>query len=100
MAGQAPSQEEPESASSPLPRVDKLMDGGGDFSEFLEWQRKMRAKDRQEQLAAGKCRRLQGKLSHEEAVVARQQLLQDNKQKASRTREEVTGPGGAVVVRG
>lgn len=94
VAGQAPSQEEPKSASSPLPRVDKLMDGAGDFSEFLEWQRKMRAKDRRERLAAGECRRLRGKLSHEEAAVARQQLLQDNKRKAGRTREEVTGRAG------
>ncbi|KAF6371529.1 cilia and flagella associated protein 99 [Rhinolophus ferrumequinum] len=72
-----------------LQRVDKLVDGARDFSEFLEWQRKMQAKDYQEQQAAGECRRLQGKLSHEEAVLARQRLLQENKQKADRKKEEM-----------
>ncbi|KAM5283805.1 cilia- and flagella-associated protein 99 isoform 6-T6 [Hipposideros larvatus] len=71
-----------------LQRVEKLVDGARDFSEFLEWQKKMQAKDRQEQQAAGECRRLQGQLSHEEAVLARQRLLQDNKQKADQKKEE------------
>ncbi|XP_012879331.1 PREDICTED: cilia- and flagella-associated protein 99 [Dipodomys ordii] len=68
--------------------VDKLMDGCGDFSEFLKWQEKMQAKDREEQLAAGECRRLQGKLSHLEAVLARQNLIQQKKQKADQKKEE------------
>lgn len=68
------------------------MDGAGDFSEFLEWQKKMQAKDLEEQLAAGECRRLQGKLSHEEAILARQNLIQENKQKADRQKEEVMYP--------
>ncbi|XP_069877803.1 cilia- and flagella-associated protein 99 [Dipodomys merriami] len=71
-----------------LQRVDKLMDGCGDFSEFLKWQEKMQAKDREEQLAAGECRRLQGKLSHLEAVLARQNLIQQKKQKADQKKEE------------
>ncbi|XP_007951705.1 cilia- and flagella-associated protein 99 [Orycteropus afer afer] len=71
-----------------LQRVDKLVDGAGDFSEFLEWQKKMRARDREEQVAAEECRRLRGKLSHEEAVLARQNLVQENKQKAEQKKEE------------
>ncbi|XP_061047038.1 cilia- and flagella-associated protein 99 [Eubalaena glacialis] len=71
-----------------LQRVDKLMDGAGDLSEFLRWQRKMQAKDREEQLATGACRRLQGKLSHEEAILARQQVAQEKRQKADRKKEE------------
>ncbi|KAF7469046.1 cilia- and flagella-associated protein 99 [Marmota monax] len=71
-----------------LQRVDKLVDGAGDFSEFLEWQKKMQAKAQEEQLAAGECRRLQGKLSHEEAILARQNLIQENKQKADQKKEE------------
>ncbi|XP_057560644.1 cilia- and flagella-associated protein 99 [Hippopotamus amphibius kiboko] len=71
-----------------LQRVDKLVDGAGDFSEFLAWQRKMQAKDREERLAAEECRRLQGKLSHEEAVLARQQVVQEKKQKADQKKEE------------
>ncbi|XP_037685206.1 cilia- and flagella-associated protein 99 [Choloepus didactylus] len=71
-----------------LQRVDQLVDGAGDFSEFLEWQKKMQAQDLEERLAAGVCRRLQGKLSHEEAVLARQNLVQENKQRAGQKKEE------------
>ncbi|XP_037386422.1 cilia- and flagella-associated protein 99 [Talpa occidentalis] len=74
-----------------LQRVDKLVDGAGDFSEFLLWQKRMQAKDREEQLVAGECRRLQGKLSHEEAALARQHLARENKQKADRKKEETAG---------
>ncbi|XP_073094055.1 cilia- and flagella-associated protein 99 isoform X3 [Manis javanica] len=73
-----------------LQRVDRLVDGAGDFSEFLEWQKKMQARDREEQLAAGECRRLLGKLSHEEAALARQHLVRGNKQKADQKKEEMT----------
>ncbi|XP_036083237.1 cilia- and flagella-associated protein 99 [Rousettus aegyptiacus] len=72
-----------------LQRVDRLVDGAGDFSEFFEWQKKMQAKAREERLAAEECRRLQGKLSHEEAVLARLQVLQGNKQKAAQKKEEM-----------
>lgn len=72
-----------------LHRVDKLMDGAGDFSEFLEWQQKMQAKDLEEQRAADACRRLQGHLSREEAALARQQLLQQNQLRAAQKKEEV-----------
>ncbi|XP_076992355.1 cilia- and flagella-associated protein 99 [Tamandua tetradactyla] len=71
-----------------LQRADKLVDGAGDISEFLEWQKKMQARDREEELAAGECRRLQGKLSHEEAILARQKLAQENKQRADQKKEE------------
>ncbi|XP_054580243.1 cilia- and flagella-associated protein 99 [Eptesicus fuscus] len=72
-----------------LQRVDRLMDGAGDFSEFLEWQQKMQAKDRAEQRAADACRRLQGQLSREEAALARQQLLQHNQRRAAQKKEEM-----------
>ncbi|XP_045429946.1 cilia- and flagella-associated protein 99 isoform X2 [Pipistrellus kuhlii] len=72
-----------------LQRVDRLMDGAGDFSEFLEWQQKMQARDRAEQRAADACRRLQGKLSREEAALARQQLLQHNQRRAAQKKEEM-----------
>lgn len=84
----------PSPAACPLPRVDKLVDGAGDFSEFFEWQKKMQARDREERLAAAECRRLQGKLSHEEAALARRQVLQENKQRAALKKEEVTPPCG------
>ncbi|OWK13682.1 hypothetical protein Celaphus_00017272, partial [Cervus elaphus hippelaphus] len=71
-----------------LQRVDRLVDGAGDFSEFLEWQRRMQAKDREEQLAAGEVRRLRGKLSHEEAALARQQVAQEKRRTAELKKEE------------
>lgn len=49
----------------------------------------MREKDLEQQLAEIECRRLQGKLSHEEAVLARQNVIQENKKKADLMREEV-----------
>ncbi|KAM8938688.1 cilia- and flagella-associated protein 99 [Pelodytes ibericus] len=69
-------------------RVEKLVDGARDPSEFLEWQRQMREKDLEQQLAEIECRRLEGKLSREEAILARQYLIQENKKKAVMKKEE------------
>ncbi|NWI93665.1 CFA99 protein, partial [Pitta sordida] len=71
-----------------LKRIENLQQGAGDSSEFLEWQKQMRGKDLEAQLAEIECRRLQGKLSHEEAVLARQNVIQENKKKADLLREE------------
>ncbi|XP_049649182.1 cilia- and flagella-associated protein 99 isoform X1 [Accipiter gentilis] len=71
-----------------LKRIEHLLQGAGDPSEFLEWQKQMRGKDLEEQLAEIECRRLQGKLSHEEAVLAHQNVIQENKKKADLMREE------------
>uniref|UniRef100_A0A8U8AWK9 Uncharacterized protein n=1 Tax=Geospiza parvula TaxID=87175 RepID=A0A8U8AWK9_GEOPR len=71
-----------------LKRVENLQQGAGDSSEFLEWQKQMRGKDVEDQLAEIECRRLQGKLSYEEAVLAHQNVIQENKKKADLLREE------------
>ncbi|XP_009469471.1 PREDICTED: cilia and flagella associated protein 99 [Nipponia nippon] len=71
-----------------LKRIENLLRGAGDPSEFLEWQKQMRGKDLEEQLTEIECRRLQGKLSHEEAVLAHQNVTQENKKKADLMREE------------
>ncbi|NXR10642.1 CFA99 protein, partial [Semnornis frantzii] len=71
-----------------LKRTENLLQGAGDLSEFLEWQKQMREKDLEEQLAEIECRRLQGKLSYEEAVLAHQNVIQQNKKKADLIREE------------
>ncbi|NXQ41702.1 CFA99 protein, partial [Catharus fuscescens] len=71
-----------------LKRIENLQQGAGDSSEFLEWQKQMRGKDLEEQLAEIECRRLQGKLSYEEAVLAHQNVIQENKKKADLLREE------------
>ncbi|NWH98315.1 CFA99 protein, partial [Tichodroma muraria] len=71
-----------------LRRIENLQQGAGDPSEFLEWQKQMRGKDLEEHLAEIECRRLQGKLSYEEAVLAHQNVIQENKKKADLLREE------------
>ncbi|NWR50920.1 CFA99 protein, partial [Regulus satrapa] len=71
-----------------LKRFENLQQGAGDPSEFLEWQKQMRGKDLEEQLAEIECRRLQGKLSYEEAVLAHQNVIHENKKKADLLREE------------
>ncbi|XP_009998593.1 PREDICTED: cilia and flagella associated protein 99 [Chaetura pelagica] len=71
-----------------LKRVENLLQGAKDPSEFLEWQKQMRGKDLEEQLAEIECRRLQGKLSYEEALLAHQNVIQENKRKADLMREE------------
>ncbi|NXL03457.1 CFA99 protein, partial [Mesembrinibis cayennensis] len=71
-----------------LKRIENLLRGARDPSEFLEWQKQMRGKDLEEQLTEIECRRLQGKLSHEEAVLAHQNVSQENKKKADLMREE------------
>ncbi|NXB70499.1 CFA99 protein, partial [Donacobius atricapilla] len=71
-----------------LKRIENLQQGAGDLSEFLEWQKQMRGKDLEEQLTETECRRLQGKLSYEEAVLAHQNVIQENKKKADLLREE------------
>ncbi|NXX15601.1 CFA99 protein, partial [Podargus strigoides] len=71
-----------------LKRIENLLRGDGDPSEFLEWQKQMREKDLEEQLTEIESRRLQGKLSHKEAVLAHQNVIQENKKKADVMREE------------
>ncbi|XP_065693115.1 cilia- and flagella-associated protein 99 isoform X1 [Patagioenas fasciata] len=71
-----------------LKRVENLLQGARDPSEFLEWQKQMRGKDLEEQLAEIEYRRLQGKLSYEEAVLAHRNVVQENKKKADLMREE------------
>ncbi|NWZ42439.1 CFA99 protein, partial [Brachypodius atriceps] len=71
-----------------LKRIENLQQGAGDPSEFLEWQKQMRGKDLEEQMTEIECRRLQGKLSYEEAVLAHQNVTHENKKKADLLREE------------
>ena len=49
----------------------------------------MRRQDLDAQLADIERRRLEGKLSHEDAILARQNLIQENKQKVQEMKEEV-----------
>ncbi|XP_061186311.1 cilia- and flagella-associated protein 99-like isoform X2 [Saccostrea echinata] len=67
---------------------ENLEAGAKDASDFLKWQSEMRQKDLEEELAEIERRRLQGKLSHEEAILARQDLILENKQKVRNMKEE------------
>ncbi|XP_038601489.1 cilia- and flagella-associated protein 99 [Tachyglossus aculeatus] len=75
-------------AQEELRRVNELAQGSGDFSEFLEWQKQMRGKDLEQELAEQEYRKLRGKLSYEEAILAHQNQIQENKKKADRKKEE------------
>lgn len=71
-------------------RWENLEAGAKDASDFLKWQTEMRQQDLEDELAEIERRRLQGKLSHEEAILARQDLIQENKQKVKSMKEEVS----------
>lgn len=66
------------------------MQGASEPSAFLQWQKEMKEKDLQEELAQLERRRLEGKISHEEALLARQRVLELNQHKALLKKEEVT----------
>ncbi|XP_076105059.1 cilia- and flagella-associated protein 99-like isoform X3 [Mytilus galloprovincialis] len=71
-----------------IKKLENLEAGAKDASDFLKWQSEMRQKDLEGKLADIERRRLEGKLSHEEAIFARQNLIKDNKQKVQEMKEE------------
>lgn len=70
-------------------RFERLSQGASEPSAFLQWQKEMKEKDLQEELAELERRRLEGRISHEEAVLARERVLERNHHKAQQTKEEV-----------
>ncbi|XP_028391310.1 cilia- and flagella-associated protein 99-like [Dendronephthya gigantea] len=71
--------------------IKKLMElekGGKDATDFYRWQEDMRKKDMEEQLADIERRRLEGMLSYEEAIMARQNLIRENQSKVAEIKEE------------
>lgn len=56
----------------------------------MQWQTGMRQRDLDAKLAEIERRRLEGKLSHEEAILSRQNLIHDNKLKVQEMKEEVS----------
>ncbi|XP_029141602.1 cilia- and flagella-associated protein 99 [Protobothrops mucrosquamatus] len=71
-----------------LKRIEHLLQGAQDPSKFLEWQKQMRGKDLDQQLTEAECKKLQGKLSYEDAILARQYCIQEKKKIAEQKREE------------
>ncbi|XP_015768449.1 PREDICTED: cilia- and flagella-associated protein 99-like [Acropora digitifera] len=62
--------------------------GGRDASEFLKWQETTRKKDLEKELAEIERRRLEGKLSYEEAILARQTMIKENQLRVTEIKEE------------
>ncbi|XP_068709069.1 cilia- and flagella-associated protein 99-like isoform X2 [Montipora foliosa] len=71
-----------------LKRLLEYEKGGRDASEFLKWQESTRKRDLEQELAEIERRRLEGKLSYEEAILARQTMIKDNQQRVMEMKEE------------
>lgn len=67
----------------------KLEAGAYDASDFLKWQSEMRQNDLEKELMAIEERKLKGKLSHEEAILARTNLVTENQSRVQAIKEEV-----------
>ena len=69
----------------------RLMDyeaGGKDDQQFVQWKQTMQKQDYQEELNHIERKRLEGKLSYEEAILARQRLADENAKLAEDIRRE------------
>ena len=62
--------------------------GGKDAQEFLQWQEKMQKQDYDEQMNAIERKRLEGKMSYEESILARQRLIDENRRLADELKQE------------
>ena len=60
-------------------KLSDLAQGGRDASEFLSWQQDMRRMDLENKLAEIEANRISGLLSYEEAILARQSLVDENR---------------------
>ncbi|KAM6917584.1 cilia- and flagella-associated protein 99 [Lycodopsis pacificus] len=71
-----------------LQRMERLVEGAREPSSFLQAQKEMREKDLQEELAMIERRRLEGRISYEEAAMARTRLMERNQKTAQLKKEE------------
>lgn len=69
--------------------MESLVEGAREPSSFLQWQKEMRERDLQEKLAKIEHRRLEGRISYEEAAMARTRLMERNQKTAKLKKEEV-----------
>lgn len=70
-------------------KLSDLAQGGRDASEFLSWQQEMRRMDLENKLAEIEANRISGLLSYEEAILARQSLVDENRKKVESIKKEV-----------
>ncbi|XP_028843664.1 cilia- and flagella-associated protein 99 [Denticeps clupeoides] len=71
-----------------ISRIERLAEGAYEPSSFLQWQREMKEKDLQEELAKLERLRLEGKISHKEAMLAQARMAERNRQRAVFKKEE------------
>ncbi|XP_076605094.1 cilia- and flagella-associated protein 99 isoform X2 [Chaetodon auriga] len=71
-----------------LQRMERLAEGAREPSSFLRWQKEMREKDLQEELASIERKRLEGRISYEEAAMARTRVMERNQRAAQLKKEE------------
>ncbi|XP_039271388.2 cilia- and flagella-associated protein 99-like [Styela clava] len=71
-----------------LVKLEKLLDGAKDASEFESWQQKKLEKDRKQKETDLERKRMQGKLSREEAIIARQRKAKENQEKVTEMKME------------
>ncbi|XP_067935947.1 cilia- and flagella-associated protein 99-like [Watersipora subatra] len=71
-----------------IKKLESLESGAHDPTKFLKWQNEMRQKDLEAELAAVERRRLEGMMSHEDAILARQKLIGDNQKKVEEMKQE------------
>ncbi|CAF4335217.1 unnamed protein product [Rotaria sp. Silwood2] len=62
--------------------------GGKDGQEFFQWQETMQKQDYDEQMNIIERKRLEGKMSYEEAILARQRLADENRRLADELRRQ------------
>lgn len=62
--------------------------GGKDGQEFQQWQESMLRQDYEEEISLIERRRLEGRISFEEAILARQRLAQENRLIAEEIKRE------------
>ncbi|XP_068436650.1 cilia- and flagella-associated protein 99 [Clinocottus analis] len=71
-----------------LQKMERLVEGAHEPSPFLQWQKEMRKKDLQKELTKIEHRRLEGRISYEEAAMARTRLMERNQKTAQLKKEE------------
>lgn len=69
-------------------RLNDFESGGKDAQEFLQWQQNMQKQDYEEMMNAIERKRLEGKMSYEEAILARERLGEENRQIAEQLRQQ------------
>jgi hypothetical protein len=69
-------------------RLNNFENGGKDAHEFFQWQQTMQKQDYDEQMDLVERKRLEGKMSYEEAILARQRLTEENRRAADELKRQ------------